>query len=407
MDVSASTIRDVEASAWAGGAQRLLTAALLATALLLATSGARGGAGVTVQRAARPPATKRPVRRIYDISRYLWPTGKADARRRTIPGTEVTVETPRPEEQAAGRGWAAFLRATIAPGTWQHSGNRKAGDAPSPYSITHSDGRLVVVHTEAVHKQIESWLASLAKARKLQVHILARLFSIEADALESLKLEFRPCALGTPTEWIHSALLARAKDPGRTTPAILRELARSENLRVRLAALNGKQVQALLHAMVKRRKGTLLMAPRLTCLNTQRACLPLWINRSYVRSISSDEEPEIGNVPGSPSCHVQPFVSADRSKITLGLRMSPFPPPSDRERERTTAQVRVPTVVTVANGGSLLVRHPSDAELDQALRRRSIPLRRPPAQPGVAKRPRCLIMLLTAEIVPDIFSEEE
>ncbi len=419
-------------------------------------------------------ALDEPVRRVYDISSLVVPeddsvpTAIIDATmgmpgpveplpRRTAKPKPVEVDT-----DGLGQGWASFLCDTVAPGTWDLRADTLQEAGPR-YTIQYRNGRIVVVHTPEVHKQIEELLNNFRRARNLQVHILGRFLQIEQTFLERLTLAelafigpdangpgedpdggkryaFTPVTLTNDTDIIRE--VADPLDP--TAPPLLQPLARFTDVLPTgglafswsYIGVKGHQASALINAVLKRQKGTLLQAPRLTCFNTQRANIQVLVNRNYVRRISSDEEPEIGNVPEGIIFDVQPFVSADRRYITVVLQ------PQQRELIAMTSfsfstgledtddifgavalvgrTVQVPTTrlrslgttVTIPNGGTLIVGGFSEVEERAGVAGipfiEAIPLLNKVLRGfDNAEGRRSLLLLITAEIVRDVFSDEE
>jgi tetratricopeptide (TPR) repeat protein len=410
-----------------------------------------------------------PERRVYDISPLVVPEDDA-VPTSVIDASEgmagpLEPQSPRRAEpkpkkvdvEAIGQGWVAFMRDTVAPGTWDLG--RTAQQAGPQYSIQYRNGRIVVVHTPEVHRQIEDLLNSFRRARNLQVHILGRFLRVEKTFIERLTLaEFNwsgPDANGpgedptggkryafTPINLSNNTDVVRTvSDPLSPGAApIERPLARfsgaSASGGLELAwdyiGVNGHTADALINAVLKNRKSTLLQAPRLTCFNTQRANMQVLVNHNYVRTISADEEPEIGNVPEGIIFDVQPFVSADRRYITLVLQ------PQQRElldliafsystgatevaeglAALTERVIQIPTsrlrslgtTVTIPNGGTLIAG--GFTEVEERTGQAGVPileavplLRQVMRGFDDADGRRSLIMLITAETVEDIFEE--
>lgn len=287
-----------------------------------------------------------------------------------LPGRGQRGPEP-PSRDMDGDTLARFIRHFIAPGTWgqRHEDSLLPG-RPAP-SIAYRNGRLVVVHIEVVQRQIEALLGHLRKGRNLQVHILARFIEASRDGLNVLKATFH----SLPS---HGAR-ARETPPSAAAKAEAKESRREPPLRY--AHLKDDQVNAFLQALFKQRKGKLLTAPRLTCFNGQRANFQVLTNYGLGRRISSDEEPEIGSAPEGILLDVQPFVSPDGRRITVLLRALIRGVGEDRPA--------FPAAVTMPDGGTVVLAGRSlDAQL-----------------PG-GTRGRCLIILLTAQVVTDIFEEE-
>jgi general secretion pathway protein D len=208
----------------------------------------------------------------------------------------------------------------------------------------------------------------------------------------------------------------------------------SGGLGVRYSLLDDNSLVLLLKAVMNESKGTVLEAPRLTCYNTQRANIQVLRNRNYVRRVSSDFTPEIGNIPEGTIFDIQPFVSADRRYITLvcqpqmrtfvsftaftyGIQTVQV---SDTDTLDLTMTLQLPTstlrsigtTVTVPNGGTIVMGGFTVVEegsgIASAPLLEGIPLLRYLFRGrDIIEGRRSLIMLITAETVEDIFEEEE
>ena len=86
-----------------------------------------------------------------------------------------------------------------------------------------------------------------------------------------------------------------------------------------LAYLSRYQVRALLTAVLKHRKGTLLTQPRLTCFNGERANIAVTSQINYIRSVQDQGLPEVGAITDGIVFEVVPYCSADRRYVTLEL----------------------------------------------------------------------------------------
>lgn len=421
-----------------------------------------------------------PVTQDYDISSLLVPNrairttfnGPSQADEQSWVTKELlggaSGQAPRPEEgrpvpeDALGEAWVQFIRSTVAPETWEEPAKEGAVlQAQQAYTISYRNGRIVVVHTPEVQEQIGNLLDDFRRARNLQVHIFARFLVVQTDFLERMDLDFTgpnfdlasndlslaPGAL-TPAEVNNTygfvsepgdPWQAGVNPPRRSVIGYLYndsqvsvggegELSASGPLQIRWAHTGSNTVNAILQAVVKRRKGTILAAPRLTCFNTQRANFQAITNYNYVRSVSSDGEPEIGNVPDGIIFDVQPFVSTDRRYITLVLQ-----PQMRTLRNRSSLQstgfgyaigpvvqrnVNLPdtelrsvaTTVSVPDGGTMLVGGLSTVR--ERAGEANVPIiNRMPLLRYIFREwtqfdsRQSLVILVTAEIVPDVFEE--
>jgi len=407
-----------------------------------------------------------PVQKDYDISELVVPTRTVRA---TFTGASQ-VEKPNSREEllgmvqkpkafevkdaapdeAIGKSWVEFIRSTIAPGTWEATQGGQALQEQPRYSIQYRNGRIVVVHTPEVHKQIEELLDSFRKARNLQVHIRTRFLLLDMDYLQSIDLDLgldnvtlsAPATLGT------YGYVSRPQDPFlQAVPAgdnassvigslindaqvgdLLGSVTRAGAFNFTYAYLDDDAVNAVLQAVVKRRKGSVLLTPWLTCFNTQRANFQAVTNFNYVRRVDADGEPEIGNVPEGIIFDVQPFVSADRRYVTLVLQ------PQMRSLLNRDFQTQeagfqfalgtyrrvvnlpetvlrsVATTVTVPDGGTLFVGGLATAR--EAAGEASVPflhgvplLRYLFREWTEAERRESLVIMVTVRIIPDIFEE--
>jgi len=252
----------------------------------------------------------------------------------------------RPREVAVCSGWCRYIRAAIAPDTWREElGGNCSGERQG--IVVCAGRRLIVVHTEAVQAEVAKFVDAHSKMRKgLQVHILKKFLRIDRAEVEALKLQFQPGRAGSAS----------------------------------CAPVRKDQAEALLEAIVRKRKGAVLCAPRLTCYNTQRANFQVLKNYSHVPRITVVEPPEVE--PEGLLLDIQPFVSPDRKHITVIIE-GEFRPPRD-----APALPRADSVVTLPDGGSgILV------------------LAAPTAGRHEFKDKSLVAVLLTAEVVQDIFEE--
>ena len=415
-----------------------------------------------------------PLSRDYDVSSLLIPTrcirttfnGGSMADEQSWGGREVVGsarqggrddETKPVAEDAMGETWVRFIRNTIAPETWDEAGRDGAvQQARQPFTINYRNGRIVVVHAPEVHEQIDRLLNDFRRARNLQVHIFARFLVIQTDFLEKYNLDMGSATpdltLGTGTltpaevgdtygfvsepadPWQtgvtppRRSLIGYMDNDSRVSTGGEGELTTDGPLGFNWSHFGSDRVNVLLEAVLKRRKGTILSAPRLTCFNTQRANFQAVTNYNYVRAVSTDGEPEIGNVPDGIIFDVQPFVSSDRRYITLVLQpqmrtllnratlqtggmtyaSGPF---LQRSVNLPDTELRsVATTVTVPDGGTMLVGGLStvrqrSGEANVPIINRIPLLRYLFREWSQFDSRQSLIVLVTAEIVPDIFEE--
>lgn len=313
--------------------------------------GLRDGVVLVTQRQAGPEPLK-PLAKTYDIGDLLHPS--LDRGRR---GAD---KEPRREE--CGRGWPYYIRAIIAPWAWG-----RHDDAFT--TVTYWRERLTVLHTKRVHDAVQKLLADFRKNRNRQIHVVARLLQLPADALDELKLEYLPCG------------------PRRLSVP-------------RYAPLPSGKASKLMGDILKKvRKGTLLQVHRLTCFNGQYAYVQTGMRRSYVRPI---EEEDKLSFPKAWRMAVQPFLTPDGKHITLVFD-SPLVAPPDAHPDSRGRAVKIPSLahfgrlaITIPDGGTILFHYPPGAFAEHV----------GPEEQAKDAAKQCLVIILTAERVGDIFEEE-
>jgi len=395
-----------------------------------------------------------PVQGVYNIAGLVRPPRDARGVRSGAADHSVLRRRADVGTDAVGRGWVQFIREAVSPGTWHGSSGLQEQRLGR---IEYRNGRIVVVHTPDVHKQIQDLLDMFRREMNLQVHIQMRFIEISRVYLDSLELEHDYASTygSTPSfpgnvKFPHDTYVAQIS---HDTQAL--ELSRfgefskysqadpdtgartSYGLTASCTRISDELCDTILRAIVKERRGTVLWAPRITCFNTQRAVLQSLININYIRRVSADDEPEIGNVPSGIIFDVQPFVSGDRRYITLVLqpqirtlidmttlmirsRLGEFIIDEEGNLSPTywARIVQTPTVqlfsmgttVMVPNGGTLFVR--GLVEVEEYSAESTVPfLGRLPLLRYLlrgwdrSEGRRSVIALVTAETVPDIFEE--
>jgi len=378
----------------------------------------------------------RPVTRDYDIAGLLIPTR---AVKTTFDGgiqvdghTLEPIMRPRPAPEGSqpkfakdqvGEGWVDFIRSTVSPESWDKPAQGAVLQEAPSYTIQYRNGRIVVVHTPDVQREIEELLNNFRRARN---HMLVRFLQVEMDFLVNMDIDFGSDLVNgfdslpeADDRWQIIADVINDDEVG----SIEESVSPTGGLGITYSYLDDEEVNAFLQAVAKHRKGTLLIAPRLTCFNTQRANFQAVTNFNYVRTVSSDNEPEIGNIPDGIVFDVQPFVSADHRYITLVLQpqlrtlisLSTFQYVGGGTRERfigipTVELKSIATTVTVPDGGTVLVG--GLARVDEVSGMASVPfiaqvplLRYIFREWSEAERRTSMIILATAQIVPDIFED--
>ena len=384
-----------------------------------------------------------PIQKVYDVSTFLAEVEDPDPLSFVGPMEPGAPHLTGPRKQAevvpenVGQSWADFIRTTIATGTWDGQGVvlGAAAERP-PFTIAYRNGRIVVVHTPEVHEQIDDLLNNFRRARNLQVHVQARFLFLSRACVEQLSMGYTYDSLLGPTD--HSRTVAAVDNQTQVSNlARFTSYDTTGGLNLTVARMGDSSVQAFLNAVLKNMNGIVLQAPRLTMFNTQRANLQVLTNHNYIRRVTGDDEPEIGNIPEGMIFDVQPFVSADRRYITLVLQ------PQQRElvslidyhfltrtllTESTTnninvltpyeVHIQIPTTrlrsigttVTIPNGGTLFVAGFAEIEENSGVATipfvDSIPVLREVFRGWDRNEGRrSLVILVSAQTVSDIFEE--
>jgi len=272
----------------------------------------------------RTGVLQEPVQRVYDVSTFLnEPEEEGDPL--TFIGP-VEPGAPRPSAprrvpdvtpDTIGQGWVDFIRTTVATGSWDGQGIVLGAPERPPFTIQYRNGRIVVVHTPEVHEQIEDLLNNFRRARNLQVHVQARFIFLTRAYVEQLNLGYTFDNLRGMDGRVISSV------ENQTEVSKLSRFTGYDTtggLDLTIRRMGDESCSAFIRAVLKNMNGIVLQAPRLTMFNTQRANLQVLTNHNYIRRVSGDDEPEIGNIPEGMIFDVQPFVSADRRYITLVLQ---------------------------------------------------------------------------------------
>ncbi|MBX3458722.1 MAG: hypothetical protein KF696_02010 [Planctomycetes bacterium] len=150
----------------------------------------------------------------------------------------------------------------------------------------------------------------------------------------------------------------------------------SGGMSFQLAFVDNPEINAIIRAVRKRERATMLTAPRLTVHNTQRAHVSVMNEIAYVRDFDTNTatgvavaDPVVDVIRDGIVLDVRPTISADRRYITLELRptlatlLRPIPTfvtslgvgtPVAIQTPQLTLQ-RIRTTITVPDGGSFVI----------------------------------------------------
>ncbi len=317
---------------------------------------------------------------------------------------ENTSTLPEPEDLVD------LLLDLIAPDTW--------GDDPWPDPIIRQK-QLVVTNTLEVVTQVETLLSDLRNSQGLVVNVQARFITIRDDFLEDIGIDFQGVGgspIGSTPPPVAAALddinfgtnnLPVGAGTNNTSGFFFQDINNNnsvnEDIRARtealfdqaiggrrsgfgltnsggasfqLAFVDNPEINAILRAVKKKERATLLRSPAILIHNTQRSYFSLLNEINYIEDYdvetatnTSIANPSIGQIRDGIVLDVRPTVSADRRYITLELRptlatlvrpiatitttLGTGPPVSIQTPELRLQRVR--TTVTIPDGGSFLV----------------------------------------------------
>jgi len=270
-----------------------------------------------------------------------------------------------------------LIKASIEPESWNKE----------QYSVAETSGQLLVVHTPKVQEEIRNFLNDMRRFSGMMVSIEARFLEITDDFLEHVGVDWRgigdnslqandttsdeddnrtvmPAVNQTTSggTWDNYTIDSTGKslspsagmffsqssssrtnvDGYPTTRGNFDGRIRTENideenlgtrlqktggLAIQLATLDDTQLSAVLWLIKKTGRAEIIMAPRLTAFNTQRAHLTVVQQQSYIKDFDVEvaqsayiADPQIGVIQTGVVLDVRPIISNDRRYITLELR---------------------------------------------------------------------------------------
>lgn len=254
---------------------------------------------------------------------------------------------------------ADMIRLRVRPDSWS---------ADLGTSIQERDGKLVVMQRPEVHRLISQLLNAFRETQTLQVLVQVKFIEVRDSFLEDIGVEFAdlPAAVpgatndpGGPLDASHpfnwgvgtgDTPGVRDQDLGvtgvgagnyayriRSTAWHPRESALGSHLLSEASSqvmygggatfqfrfVGNVVAQAILHALKKERKGDLLLAPRVTMYNNQRAYVMVATQRAYISDYDISGgvyDPVLSTILEGTVLDVRPTVSHDRRYITLNMR---------------------------------------------------------------------------------------
>jgi Flp pilus assembly secretin CpaC len=315
------------------------------------------------------------------------------------------IEILEPEEDApSGDDFVELIRNATGEQNWE-----------DPSNIEYRNGSIVVNNTATIHEQIDEILTGMRAQRNLQVTVKARFLRLNIYDMDFIGSDLNGLAAPPVSPWNVDTLLqdypandtlsnidndlgfnrnsgGRNLFRGRTQNfvGLTYQLDNQNNgvvlnqgLGITWEYLNDIQVAGLLRAVSNKKHSNFLVAPMLTCFNTQRANVAVLTQQAYIRDLTAVTQsgaglfdPEIGYIQTGVSLDVRPIVSHDRKYVTLDMR------PTIAELERIdlvtntagniagSAQIELPvisyravrTTVSVPDRGSILIGGFSNGE---------------------------------------------
>jgi type II secretory pathway component GspD/PulD (secretin) len=276
-------------------------------------------------------------------------------------GALFTEETSKGGAVLTGEKLTELIKSSIAPDSWGKE---------AEYSIAETSGQLLVVHTEKVQQEIRNFLNDMRRFSGMMVAMESRFLEVTDDFLEQIGVDWRGLgndSLSNPSNdptmpgvgqssEVHdnnardlapaAGLFFRedpaggsnSRDPlGRSDARIRTEHIDDQSLGKRLKTTGGLalqfstlddiQLSAILWMVKKTGRAEVLMAPRLTAFNTQRANITVVDQWAYIKDFDVQvaqsayiADPVIGTIQTGVVFDVRPIIANDRRYITLELR---------------------------------------------------------------------------------------
>lgn len=289
----------------------------------------------------------------------------------------IAIDAPPPESLVAAGSLGELIMSRVAPSSW---------GADLGTSLEERSGKLVVMQKPEVHRLITQLLRTFRETQTLQVAVQARFIEVRDSFLEDIGVQFADLpghdptilppvdnsltwsdvwpqlpathpAAGLPSALNDNHPFASAEDgddvgllyssvksgPASEYDYWMRSTAftnRISPLGTRLGSVQNTPAgsgqgltfqfrfignvlaQAILHALKKEEKGDLLLAPRITMYNNQRAYIMAAMQRAYISDYDisgSSYDPIIATIMEGTVLDVRPTVSHDRRYITMNF----------------------------------------------------------------------------------------
>ncbi len=375
--------------------------------------------GAVVIDAADAAPGRNAIRRVFPVADLLvnLRTFRADEPR--LSGDADTdsnrIELEEPEMDAdplSIEDLVELIEETIDPDSWTMEG----------HSITYRQQDLILLNSADNITRVDGLLRDLRTSQGLTVSVEARFITIRDDFLEDIGVDFRgiggapqipPPGIPPVPAALDDVQFGNNNNPagpggtGNDAGFFFQDMPPSGNVRTdqrirvenlfdetlggrrgnvgltqrggasfQLAFIDNPEINAVLRAVRKQERATLLTAPRVTVHNTQRAHVSVLNEVAYIRDFDTNTatgvavaDPVVDVIRDGIVLDVRPTVSADRRYITLELRptlatlLRPIPTfttslgvgtPVAIQTPQLTLQ-RIRTTVTVPDGGSFVI----------------------------------------------------
>ncbi|MCG3182397.1 MAG: hypothetical protein ICCCNLDF_00459 [Planctomycetes bacterium] len=373
------------------------------------------------------------VRRVFNVADLLInlrtfkgdePRLSGDTERESRLGSEEEEEEADP---LAIDDLLEVIEEAIAPESWGLDG----------HGLTTRQQDLIVLNSPDNIDRVANLLADLRRSQGLTVSVEARFITIRDDFLEDIGLDFRgiggspqipapgippvPAALDD-IQFGNNSNPAGPGGSGNDAGFFFQDMPPSGNVRIdqrarienlfdqslggqrgnqgvtnrggmtfQMAFIDNPEVNAILRAVRKRERATMLTAPRITVHNTQRAHVSILNEVAYIRDFDTNTatgvavaDPVVDVIRDGIVLDVRPTISADRRYVTLELRptlatlLRPIPTfttslgvgtPVAIQTPQLTLQ-RIRTTITLPDGGSFVIgglRHMSETQVDSGI----------------------------------------
>lgn len=279
-------------------------------------------------------------------------------------GAQFEEQEEETQAVLTGEKLTELIKGTIEPDSWEDE----------QYSVAETSGQLLVVHTEEVQNEIRTFLNDMRRFQGMMVAMESRFITVTDDFLEHVGIDWRGIGeeasnqAGEAKKWLTAPLTAvsnavasgndKNSDNNLATSATTTNPSAglffkdtSQTLRMRtenvdqsgitsntrlkttggialqVATLNDTELNAVVWLLKKTGRSEVLMAPRLTAFNTQRASLTVVDQRSYIKDFDVEvaqsayiADPQMGTLQTGIVLDVRPTISNDRKYITLEVR---------------------------------------------------------------------------------------